>query len=212
MTPDVPPLHGLRVVELDAIGPVPFAGRLLAQLGADAATRVVRTGDVSADVRVGGRVTAWTADVALDGARYDTADAQRLAAATLVEHMQRARPGTTTGLSTFAVPTAVGAERVLTRIDDNGDTHVQRGGGVQVQPVRRELDLRAVRRGDVAGGDGRHARACRLTLRQPHARLRRPPLPPGSRFRPPGHRFARRIPARRDAVARARDGDGDRTG
>ena len=74
---------------------------------------------------------AFRADVALDGARYDTADAQRLAAATLVEHMQRARPGTTTGLSTFAVPTAVGAERVLTRIYDNGDTHVQRGGGVE---------------------------------------------------------------------------------
>jgi alpha-methylacyl-CoA racemase len=37
------PLHGIRVVELSAIGPVPFAGMLLAELGADV-VRIDRPG------------------------------------------------------------------------------------------------------------------------------------------------------------------------
>ena len=39
------PLAGLRVVEMPAIGPVPFCGMLLADLGADV-LRIDRTGDV----------------------------------------------------------------------------------------------------------------------------------------------------------------------
>lgn len=35
---DVPPLAGVRVIELAGIGPVPFAGRILARLGADVQT------------------------------------------------------------------------------------------------------------------------------------------------------------------------------
>src|SRR3546814_2072752 len=39
------PLTGLRVIEMPAIGPVPFCGMLLADLGADV-LRIDRTGDV----------------------------------------------------------------------------------------------------------------------------------------------------------------------
>jgi alpha-methylacyl-CoA racemase len=43
------PLHGVRVVELDALGPVPFAGMLLADLGAEV-VRVDRAGPDPAGV------------------------------------------------------------------------------------------------------------------------------------------------------------------
>lgn len=39
------PLHGLKVIEMPAIGPAPFCGMLLADLGADV-LRIDRTGDV----------------------------------------------------------------------------------------------------------------------------------------------------------------------
>ena len=45
------PLHGLRVIEMPAIGPVPFCGMLLADLGADV-LRIDRTGDVDLGLQV----------------------------------------------------------------------------------------------------------------------------------------------------------------
>ena len=39
------PLKGLKVIEMPAIGPAPFCGMLLADLGADV-LRIDRTGDV----------------------------------------------------------------------------------------------------------------------------------------------------------------------
>ncbi|MEO8859403.1 MAG: CoA transferase, partial [Burkholderiaceae bacterium] len=44
------PLHGLKVIEMPAIGPVPFCGMLLADLGADV-LRLDRSGDSDLGIR-----------------------------------------------------------------------------------------------------------------------------------------------------------------
>src|SRR5690606_20498436 len=49
------PLEGVRIVEFDAIGPVPLAAMLLADMGADI-VRIVRPGGQSAYADTGGSI------------------------------------------------------------------------------------------------------------------------------------------------------------
>jgi alpha-methylacyl-CoA racemase len=49
------PLHGVRIVEFEGLGPVPFCGMLLAGLGADV-LRIVRDGRNSAYADAGGAI------------------------------------------------------------------------------------------------------------------------------------------------------------
>src|SRR6478672_10866914 len=62
------PLAGLRVLEFEAIGPAPFAGMMLADMGAD-----VLLVDRAADARLGFNRERWY-DVMMRGRRSVTLD------------------------------------------------------------------------------------------------------------------------------------------
>lgn len=124
MPPDVPPLLGLRVVELDAIGPVPFAGQLLAQLGADVerivppvdrgmgigvapefdllnrGKRVTKRDLKSGEGLAAARTTIGTADVLLEGFRPGTLERLGLAPAALLAANPRLVIGRLSGWGT----------------------------------------------------------------------------------------------------------------
>ncbi|HVL57903.1 MAG TPA: CaiB/BaiF CoA-transferase family protein [Burkholderiaceae bacterium] len=89
------PLAGLTVIELHAIGPVPFAGRLLAQLGAEV-TRVSPPSDPGLGVRLGPQfdlLNSGKQSIALDLKAADGIERlhQRLAAADVL--LEGFRPG-----------------------------------------------------------------------------------------------------------------------
>lgn len=62
MTGNAEPLAGVRIVEMDAMGPVPFAATMLADMGADV-VRIVRAGH---SARLGAALTAGRSAVSLD--------------------------------------------------------------------------------------------------------------------------------------------------
>ena len=73
------PLQGIRVLEFESIGPAPFAGMLLADMGAD-----VLVVDRPADTDLGLKRARWY-DVMMRGKRSVTLDLKRNPAAAL-EH------------------------------------------------------------------------------------------------------------------------------
>ena len=167
------PLAGVKVLEFEAIGPVPFCGMMLADMGAD-----VLLVDRPADPRLGLDRERWF-DTMLRGRRSVTLD---------LKSPRRRRRGVDTGAQRGCRSGGISTRR-------NGAAGSWSRCDARGQPDAR---LRAHDR----LGAGRSARAARRTRHQLHRPIRRAARDRTSRWRPrasaqPGRRLRRRRHAAR---------------
>lgn len=168
LTPPGGPLHGLRVIELGGIGPVPFAGMMLADMGADV-VRIDRPGgmdlsaglparyhlmnrgkrsaslDLSTDEgRARAAALAAAADILLEGFRPGVAERLGLGPEALLESNPRLIFGRQTGWGQDG-PLATSAGHDITYIARSGALHAIGRDG-----ERPAVPLNLI--GDFAGG------------------------------------------------------------